>query len=107
MSLASQAILEVEGKISDRLKAHEEAVLALRHKTDEDLAAAEEASGQVILTYKEAKESELAGAIAQKEATSQQQISEAVARLTDQIAQKETELISSILEEVEARYGGI
>ncbi|MGT2829251.1 hypothetical protein AB6M97_00310 [Streptococcus hillyeri] len=107
MSLASQAILEVEGKISDRLREHEEAISALSHKTDQDLAAAAEASGKAILAYQKAKESQLTGEIAQKETASQQQISEEVARLTDKVAQKEAELIASILEEVRTRYGGI
>lgn len=107
MSLASQAILEVEEKVSNRIKEHEKAILSLSHKTDEDLAVAAEASGKAILAYRKAKESELAGVIAQKEIASQQQISEEVARLTAKVSQKETELIASILEEVRARYGGI
>ncbi|MGT2743293.1 hypothetical protein [Streptococcus plurextorum] len=107
MSLASEAILEIEGQVANRLKEHEEAIALLGQQVDSQLAEAEKASRQALLAHKEARQRELAATIADKEAQANARISEKIAELSTSIVQKEPVLVASILEEVQEFYGGI
>lgn len=107
MSLASQAIQEVEAKVSDRLKAHEQAVKALKEAMTEQVTAAQVKSQADLVAYKSTQQEQLTKALADHQALTDEETRQAVEVLTGQIAQKESELVASILEEVHKRYGSL
>lgn len=107
MSLASQAIQEVEATVADLVKAHQDKVAALKKQTEEQLANARDKSRASIDSYQSEQTTILENTIAASRNQADEESEQAIAELRAKITQKEPELVAMLLEEVRTRYGSL
>lgn len=107
MSIASQAIQDIEAKIVERLKAHNQAIDDLKQSTEQTLTKAISKSQFDLLTYKQEQEQNLATLLTEKQNITDEEIKREIEALNERISHKESELLSTILEEVQKRYGSL
>lgn len=107
MSITSQAIQEIEAKVVERLKAHNQAIDELKQSAEQTLTEAISKSQSDLLAYKQEQEQSLATLLTEKQNIADEETKGEIEDLTEKISQKESELVLTILEEVQNRYGSL